>query len=84
MIHLRTDAAEKNEDRTFACGIGPGLPPGDKWVGESEYGLHRLVDCDGCGASLEPLGTPISQLSGRPSTRGYAKFVEISRSWGYP
>lgn len=29
------------------------------------------------------IGTPISQLSGRPGHRGYERFVEIARSWGY-
>lgn len=29
------------------------------------------------------LGTPISELSGRPGTPGYAEFVRIAKSWGY-
>lgn len=30
-----------------------------------------------------PLGTPISQLSGRPGQPGYAEFVRITKSWGF-
>ena len=31
----------------------------------------------------ERLGTPISELSGRPGHPGYAEFCRIARSWGY-
>lgn len=30
-----------------------------------------------------PLGTPISELSGRPGEPGYDEFVRIAKSWGY-
>jgi hypothetical protein len=30
------------------------------------------------------LGTPISQLSGRPGHRGFDRFCAIATSWGYP
>lgn len=29
------------------------------------------------------IGTPISELSGRPDENGYAEFCRIARSWGY-
>jgi hypothetical protein len=29
------------------------------------------------------LGTPLSELSGRPGTEGYANFVRIAKTWGY-
>lgn len=41
------------------------------------------------GESCEPedvsfsLGTPISELSGRPGHAGYAEFKRIASSWGY-
>lgn len=82
--HIRTDVEELNEGRTFACGLGPDLPDGDRWVGEFEVALHRLVDCEGCGGRRRSLGTPISKLSGRPGHHGHERFVEIGRSWGYP
>lgn len=31
----------------------------------------------------KPLGTPISELSGRPGHAGYAEFCRIAKSWGY-
>lgn len=31
----------------------------------------------------KPLGTPISELSGRPGTEGYAEFCRIAKSYGY-
>lgn len=83
MTHIRVDDEIENSKRLFACGIGPELPEGDQWVGESEYGLHHMVDCIGCGGSKRQLGTPISELSGRPGTPGYERFAEIARSWGY-
>jgi len=30
-----------------------------------------------------PLGTPISELSGRPGQPGYAEFCRIAKTWGY-
>ena len=31
----------------------------------------------------EPVGTPTSQLSGRPGHPGFAEFCRIAKSWGY-
>ena len=31
----------------------------------------------------EPIGTPISQISGRPGHPGYEEFKRIAASWGY-
>ena len=82
MIHIRVDDGECNEQRKFACGIGPDLPPGDKYFFLSERGAHHQVDCPGCGGP-QPLGTPISKLSGRPGHAGYENFAAIARSWGH-
>jgi len=30
-----------------------------------------------------PIGTPISELSGRPGQPGYERFRDIAASWGY-
>ena len=83
MIHIRVDDEPLNCNRRFQCGIGPDLPPGDKWVGIGERGLHHMVDCPGCSEAKEELGTPISQLSGRPGHPGFARFSQIAASWGY-
>ena len=83
MIHIRIDPYMDNGQRKFACGIGPELPNGDKWVGDGESGLHHMVDCPECAKGVRQLGTLISALSGRPGHPGYEKFVEIAKSWGY-
>lgn len=46
-----------------------GTTSGAVWHDERDMG-HRV-------------GTPISQLSGRPGHPGYDRFVAIAASWGY-
>lgn len=82
MIHIRIDDWEDNSKREFACGVDP-LPPGDKWFHASESAADRLADCPKCNPNPRRLGTPLSQLSGRPGQPGYAEFVRIAKSWGY-
>jgi hypothetical protein len=84
MIHIRVDDEIENSKRRFECGIGPELPPGDKYVFPSE--LAHMVDCPGClhGQPQHQLGTPLSEVSGRPGTKGFGEFVRIAESWGYP
>lgn len=83
MIHVRIDDNELNKDAKFACGISWPLPEGDKYWFQTESGADR-ADCPGCNPNgPRKLGTPISQLSGRPGHEGYAEFVRIARTWGY-
>jgi hypothetical protein len=83
MIHIRIDNEELNSKRHFACGIGPELPEGDVYYFEGEAGA-LFADCPGCNPEgPRKLGTPISQLRGRPGEPGYAEFVRIAKSWGY-
>ena len=86
MIHIRIDDYPENAKARFACGLGPGvatLPPGDTYYFTGESGADR-ADCPGCNpAGPRPLGTPISELSGRPGQPGYKRFCEIAKSWGY-
>jgi hypothetical protein len=83
MIHIRIDNERENNRRKFACGLGPELPPGDTYFFESELRALR-ADCPGCNpAGPQPIGTPLSELSGRPGQPGYDRFVEIARSWGH-
>lgn len=93
LCHIQVDMGEHtpNSKRRMHCGIGPELPPGDTLVYEGES--WRRVTCKGClgikdgspdePAPVEELGTPISQLSGRPGEPGYAEFCRIARSWGH-
>lgn len=83
MMHIRIDNQSENAKRKFACGIGPDLPEGDKWVyGSESFAAH--ADCPGCNpGGPRRIGTPISELSGRPGHPGYENFKAIASSWGY-
>lgn len=91
-LHIRIDDAE-HSPRQFACGIGPELPADDVYFFEAEpiarsaayLSSHPEVEaCPGCFPDGKPqLGTPISQLSGRPGHPGYDEFCRIAQSWGH-
>lgn len=83
MRHIRIDNETENSKRVFACGVGRALPDGDTYVHDHEVGLHHTVDCPVCMPNRAALGTPISQLSGRPEHKGFDEFCAIARSWGY-
>ena len=84
MIHIRIDDNERNADAVFICGIKWPLPEGDLYVNEGELRAER-ADCPGCNpGGPRPLGTPISQISGRPGHPGFAEFKRIADSWGHP
>lgn len=83
MIHIRIDDEHENSKRRFACGIGPELPAGDVYFFAGESAADR-ADCPTCNpAGPRELGTPISELSGRPGTKGFQRFSEIAASWGH-
>lgn len=83
MIHIRIDDEKANSKRRFACGIGPELPEGDTYFFAEESQSGR-ADCPRCNpAGPRQLGTPLSELSGQPGTKGYQRFVQIAGSWGY-
>lgn len=87
MIHIRIDNNEQNSNAVFACGIigTRNLPYDDTYLFESEVSSFHRADCQGCNpGGPHPYGTPISQLSGRPRTEGYADFKRIADSWGHP
>lgn len=84
MIHIRVDDEVENSKSRFACGLGTDLPEGDTYFFVTETSSCR-ADCPGCNpGGPKGLGTPISQLSGRPGHPGYERFKQISDSWGYP
>jgi hypothetical protein len=84
-VHVRIDSEAENSKRKFACGIGPALPEGHVWFGATEFGCHHLVNCPECARqfNVKPLGTPMSQISGRPGRQGYEEFKRIAASWGH-
>jgi hypothetical protein len=82
MIHIRYDNDEaKYFGHRYACGLDT-LPEGHKWLYPGIV-AHADATCPGCNPSPRPIGTPLSQLSGRPGHPGFARFCEIARSWGY-
>lgn len=83
MIHIRIDNERENSRRKMACGIGPDLPEGDVYFFAGESQCER-ADCPDCNpGGPRQLGTPLSELSGRPGSNGYGRFVAIAKSWGY-
>jgi hypothetical protein len=83
MIHIRTDDYPDNSKRKFRCGIGPALPVGDVYYFEAEPSADR-ADCPRCNPpGPRTLGTPLSQLSGRPGHPGFEQFRAIARSYGH-
>lgn len=84
MIHICTHAGRDNSERRFGCGIGPKLPEGDTFFYEGDALAYYKADCPGCNpGGPEQIGTPLSELSGRPGHPGFGKFSAIARSWGY-
>lgn len=84
MMHVRVDDEIENAKRRFRCGLGPDLPPGDKYWFAGEYSA-RFADCPGCNpGGPKPPGTPIGEISGRPGHPGFEEFCRIAASWGYP
>jgi hypothetical protein len=81
-IHVRTDYLEGNSQRTFGCGIGPALPEGHVWHHADEISSHR-ANCPGCRPFARTIGTPLSQLSGRPGHPGFDRFCAIAETYGY-
>ena len=80
--HIRIDHAVLNRERRFACGIGPELPAGDTYWFEDEAQAD-FATCPLCNPTPRRLGTPLSELSGRPGHPGFDQFKAIAASWGY-
>ena len=82
------DVSDTYEGDDPSCGIIAGwyCDACDLGIGEHEYPREPLEGdvCIPPRDPAKPLGTPISQLSGRPGYDGYAEFCRIARSWGYP
>jgi hypothetical protein len=84
MIHIRVDDEELNSKAKMACGIGWPLPEGDSYHFASENCAEYRADCQGCNpGGPRRLGTPLSEISGRPGHPGYGEFRRIAESWGY-
>lgn len=88
VLHIREESyGAPNDQARMLCGMRWPLPNGHKYFFEAETGnqfrLNR-VNCPGCNpAGVRPIGTPLSQLSGRPGHPGFAEFTRIARSYGH-
>ncbi len=69
----------------MACGLMlKDFPEGDAYFFVADSAAFRHADCPVCNpGGPEKLGTPASQLSGRPGHAGFEDFCRIARSWGY-
>lgn len=84
------DISDTYEGNDPSVGINAGwyCDACDLGIGEHEYPREPIEDDVPIISASEargdrPLGTPISQLSGRPGHPGYKEFCRIARSWGY-
>jgi hypothetical protein len=77
MIHIKEDSAQT------LCGLTL-LPDGHVWFFAGEHGARKAT-CPKCNPEgPQPIGTPISQLSGHPGQPGFSRFSEIALTWGHP
>lgn len=83
------DIGDSYEGDDPSCGIIGGwyCEACDVGYGESELGDGGYDDDVPLFISPRdpsaPIGTPISQLSGRPGHPGFEEFKRIAKSWGY-
>lgn len=82
------DVSETYEPDDWSCGVVGGYycDACDLGIAEHEVGYpddelaYIPVAPRPAG---EPIGTPISELSGRPGHPGFAEFCRIAKSYGY-
>jgi hypothetical protein len=81
-----SDTYEPDDPSVGVCG-GWYCNACDLGIGEDEIDREPMEgDVPISPAPRRPdgsIGTPISELSGRPGHEGYAEFCRIARSWGY-
>jgi len=85
MIHVREQDPAKPEGETrIRCGLAA-MPAGDTMFFAGDPGAWLTANCEGCNpGGPKQLGTPISQLSGRPGSDRFDAFCGVADSWGYP
>ena len=80
------DISDTYEQADYSVGINAGwyCDACDLGIGEHEYPCEPMegdVYVSLTRDPSRPLGTPISQISTQPGTKGYAEWCRISRSW---
>ena len=84
-----SDISETYEPNDYECGITEGwfCEACDLAVAGWEHPREPMEGDVGMPPAqvdpAKPLGTPISELSGRPGHPGYAEFIRIAKSWGF-
>jgi hypothetical protein len=88
----------RDDEMTFVLlGRDPAAPVAIRaWIeerirlGKNVRGDAQLAEAEACAAAMEAsqaqapqLGTPLSELSGRPGHPGFERFKQIAKSWGY-
>lgn len=78
------DISDTYEPNDPSCGINEGwyCDACDHAVAGWEHPREPLEGDVGI-LPTEPVGTPISEISGRPGQKGFSEFVRISKSWGH-
>lgn len=72
---------------TVRCSFAPDDGPYPGWAAARRPRPQERVEITEAPRAPTPtsgLGTPLSELSGRPGHRGYERFTAIAASWGYP
>ncbi len=83
------DITESYEPTDWSVGINGGwyCDACDLAIGQHEIEREPLEDDVGIEMPprdpAKPIGTPLSELSGRPDQPGYAEFVRIAKTYGY-
>lgn len=84
------DVSDTYEPYDYECGIVAGwyCDACNLGIGEDEVSREPLPDDVPIMSAKEfrddrSLGTPLSELSGRPGEPGYAEWCRISKSWGF-
>lgn len=83
------DVSDSYEGDDPSCGIVGGYYCDACDLGIAEHEVRSEPTDDDCIPGAQPrdldrpIGTPLSELSGRPGNPGYAEFCRIAKSWGY-
>ena len=80
------DISDSYEPDDWSVGISGGwfCDACDFAVGEEERGHETDVGIPPASRPADgKIGTPISQISGRPGHPGFDEFCRIAKSWGY-
>lgn len=82
------DVSDTYEPDDWSVGVVGGYYCDACDLGIAEHEVSDQYPDDELGYIASPapakeIGTPISELSGRPGTKGFAELSRIAKSWGY-